>query len=258
MDRSQLRRPLVAGNWKMHGLGQEAVELGTSIMREVSGIDDVEVLICPPFTALTEIVAAVRDSKIIVGSQNCHWSERGAFTGEVSVPMLKAVGCRYVIVGHSERRHVFGEDDEIVAAKVAACRDGGLITILCVGETLEQREADRTSEIVSTQLSGALTLGNLTPENLVIAYEPVWAIGTGRTATPQQAQSVHAGIRQQLGDSLGGDAAAAIRILYGGSVNAENADALFAMEDIDGGLIGGASLAIDSFVPIVRAASASR
>lgn len=239
----------------MHGSGREAVELAAALMSASERVDDVDIVICPPFTALSQVVSAVRGSHIAVGAQNCHWLTAGAFTGEVAVPMLAAIGCRFVIVGHSERRAIFGEDDEIVAAKLAACRDGGLTAILCVGETLEQREAGQTKDVVGSQISRALAVEGLTPFNLIVAYEPVWAIGTGRTATPEQAQETHEQIRNFIRNSTDDTVADATRILYGGSVKPDNATSLFAMPDIDGGLIGGASLSTESFLPIIEAAT---
>lgn len=239
----------------MHSSGREAVELASALMSACAIVDDVDIVICPPFTALNQVVSTVRGSHISVGAQNCHWLAAGAFTGEIAVPMLSAIGCRYVIIGHSERRAVFGEDDEVVAAKLAACCDGGLTAILCVGETLEQREAGQTKDVVGRQISRALAVKGLTPFNFVVAYEPVWAIGTGRTATPELAQETHQQIRDIIRSSTDSTTADATRILYGGSVKQDNATSLFSMPDIDGGLIGGASLSTESFLPIIEAAT---
>jgi triosephosphate isomerase len=209
----------------------------------------VEVAVAPPFTSLHAVQAAVRGSGIEVAAQNVHWEAKGAFTGEVSAPMLAEVGCKHGIVGHSERRQLFGETDEQVAAKFAAARRGGLTPILCVGETLAEREAGRTEEVVARQLGAVLDTSSF--ENAVLAYEPVWAIGTGRNATPEQAQSVHAFLRKKV-------IPAATSILYGGSMKAANAAGLLAMPDIDGGLIGGASLAAEEFLAILRTAGSKR
>jgi triosephosphate isomerase len=249
-----MRRPIVAGNWKMHGTLAEAEALASGVRDRVAGSDAVEIVLCPPFTALQRVGQTVAGSPIALGAQHLHWEHHGAFTGEVSAGMLRDLGCRYVIIGHSERRSYFGETDETVARRVVAALEAGLRPIVCVGETLEQREAGRTEEVVRVQVERGL--GRLGPRlaELVVAYEPVWAIGTGKTATAEQAQAAHAFLRSVLASLAGEEAAAAVRIQYGGSVKPSNAAELFALGDVDGGLIGGASLEAESFGAIVRAA----
>lgn len=250
---SPSRVPLLAGNWKMHGPRQEAVALAEGIKAGVAGVSGREVLVAPAFTALEPVAEVLRGSNVLLAGQNLHWEPKGAFTGEVSAPMLRAAGCTHVIIGHSERRQYFGETDETVAKKVASAQTHGLVPIVCVGETLQEREAGQTLAVVERQLRGGL-LGRdaAAIRAVVIAYEPVWAIGTGKVATPEQAQEVHAFIRRMLAE-LGGDAAAAgCRILYGGSVKADNIDELMRQADIDGALVGGASLQVQSFVRIVK------
>jgi triosephosphate isomerase len=241
----------MAGNWKMYGTHTEAVALVAGLKAAVAGLADREVLVAPPFTALAPVAAALQGSKILLAGQNLHWEDSGAFTGEVSAPMLRDVGCTHVIIGHSERRQLFGETDEAVSKKVEAALRHGLTPIVCVGELLAEREAGRTLAVIERQVSGALK--GLTPDaigSLVVAYEPVWAIGTGKVATPEQAQEVHAAIRGML--SKIGKAAAAARVLYGGSVKPDNVDGLMRKPDIDGALVGGASLKVESFARIVR------
>ncbi|MCK4851499.1 MAG: triose-phosphate isomerase [Candidatus Omnitrophica bacterium] len=251
-----MRRPIIAGNWKMYKDVNEAVELANSIKRAAFDMDNVDIVICPPFTDLSDIGEMLVESAIGLGAQNCFWEKEGAFTGEVSATMLKSVGCQYVIIGHSERRGYFGETDGTVNRKLRAAVDNDLIPIMCVGETLEEREADKTPDVVRTQVTQGLKgfdedhLGQM-----VIAYEPVWAIGTGRTATPEQAQEVHVMIRDLIRELYSGSFAESKRILYGGSVKPENAGELMKQEDIDGGLIGGASLKADSFVDIIKTTS---
>jgi len=248
-----MRRPLIAGNWKMYKRFDEAVDLVSNLKAQLADVRDRDILVCVPFPFLRDIVQALKGTNIHVGAQNMHFEREGAFTGEVSAPMLASVGCEYVILGHSERRHVFGESDESIHRKVLSALELGLKAILCVGEKLEERERGATIEIVGRQLRSGLegVAADKVPV-VTIAYEPVWAIGTGKTATPQQGQEVHAFIRKELrgryGDSLG----ASLRVLYGGSVKPENARALLAEPDIDGFLVGGASLKADSFGPIVR------
>lgn len=238
-----MARPrLVAGNWKMHG-SRESIRILLDAIVAGAGRPSSQCAICPPFPYLAQVAERLRGSAITWGAQNASEHANGAYTGEVSVAMLAEFGCRYVIVGHSERRQIFGESDAQVAAKFAAVRSGGLTPILCVGETLAEREAGRTREVVARQL-GAVKF-----DQGVLAYEPVWAIGTGRTASPDQAQAVHAQIRRRLARAN----AEASTVLYGGSVKAANAAALFAMPDIDGGLVGGASLDADEFLAIGRA-----
>jgi triosephosphate isomerase len=232
----------------------EAIALAKAVragLDERSALRDV--LVAPPFTALTAVAEALRGSSVLLGAQNMHWEKEGAFTGEVSPLMLRDAGCSHVILGHSERRHVFGETDEDVSRKTRAALDNGLTPIVCIGELLAERESNRTLEVVERQLEHGLRL--VTPDELarsVVAYEPVWAIGTGRTATPQQAQDVHAFVRKRMARSHGDAVAAAVRILYGGSVKPENIAELMAESDIDGALVGGACLKADSFLKIVR------
>jgi triosephosphate isomerase len=249
-----MRRYLIAGNWKMFKTISEALELANEIRAGLTTQpSDVDVLVAPPFTALTAVGEALSGSGIALGAQNMHFEREGAFTGEVSPVMLKDVGCSHVILGHSERRQHFGETDEGVGRKARTAFDHGLTPILCVGETLNEREASRTLEVVERQVERALR--NLTPEEAaraVIAYEPVWAIGTGLAATPEQAQEVHAFIRRLVSRSHGEEVAATQRVLYGGSVKPNNAKELMSQADIDGALVGGACLKSESFLQIIR------
>lgn len=247
-------RPLVAGNWKMHGTRESARTLSQAILAGLDGLDGVDVAVCPSFVQIPEVAAVVAGSRLQLGAQTVADQDEGAFTGEVSAAMLGEFGCTLALVGHSERRHLYGESDALVARRFAAALRYDLIPVLCVGETLEQREAGDTQAIVGKQIDAVFELlGAGAFRQAVVAYEPVWAIGTGRTATPQQAQEVHAYIRQRIAEQ---DAAAAeLRILYGGSVKSDNAAALFAQPDINGGLIGGASLKAEEFLAICRAAA---
>lgn len=249
-----MRTPLVAGNWKMHKTVAEGRELVVGIREGIRDITGVDVLICPPFPLLLPIAEAVDGSPIMLGAQNAHEAGHGAFTGEVSVSMLKDTGCTHVIIGHSERRHVFGEAGARLGKKVRAVVDGGLTVVYCVGETLDERESGRTHEVVETQVDEAVTT-DIPADRLIIAYEPVWAIGTGKTATPDQAQDVHKLIRSKLGSTYGPAVADTIRILYGGSVKPGNAADLAAEPDIDGALVGGACLVASDFVAIIAAAT---
>jgi triosephosphate isomerase len=247
------RKPLLAGNWKMHMLTAEAHTLAEGIKKEAGDLTDREVLLAPPYTALLQVADAIRGSDILLAAQNLHWESQGAYTGEVSAAMLRDIGCTHVIIGHSERRQFFGEIDETVAKKTKAAQGAGLVPIVCVGESLAEREAGRTLEVVGGQVrNGLLGQDAAAIRALVVAYEPVWAIGTGKVATPEQAQEVHAFIRRTLADMVGEDAASACRILYGGSVKPDNVDELMRQPDIDGALVGGASLKVDSFVRIVK------
>jgi len=251
-----MRRFLVAGNWKMNGSSGANSALLDGIRRGFSGGDAVDLLVCPPFPYLGTAVAALECSKVRVGAQNVSQFESGAYTGETSAAMLRDVGCEYVIVGHSERRTLFAEASDVVAAKYLAVLSQGLKPVLCVGETLEEREDGRTEEVIDAQLDAVLdSAGVSTFAEAVVAYEPVWAIGTGRTASPEQAQEVHAHIRERLAGQ-DADVASRVQILYGGSVKGDNAAGLFAMADIDGGLIGGASLKAEEFLAIAEAAEA--
>jgi triosephosphate isomerase len=248
------RRSLVAGNWKMYKTIGEARALVAEVRAGAAGAS-ADVLIAPPFTALAAAAEALRGGAVLLAGQNMHGDDEGAFTGEVSPRMLRDAGCTHVILGHSERRQLFGETDEGVARKAQAAFRHGLVPIVCVGETLAERDADRTMEVVERQIERALRA--VTPDQAaatVIAYEPVWAIGTGRNATPEQAQEVHAFIRTLVARSHGDGTAAAARILYGGSVKPDNAAALLGQPDVDGALVGGASLKAASFLEIVRAA----
>jgi len=250
-----MRKKIVAGNWKMNKVTGEAVALATAVKSAIAEGAEVEVVLCPTFTALKTVGDILAGSSIKLGAQNMHWEKEGAFTGEISPGMLKDLGCQYVILGHSERRQFFHETDGNVNRKAKAALAAGLIPIVCVGETLEQREANQTEEVVTTQVTRSLAgLDEGGFRRVVVAYEPVWAIGTGRTATPAQAQAVHALIRQVLAKVCNPGAAQAVRIQYGGSVKPANARELFSQADIDGGLIGGAALEAASFVDIVKAA----
>lgn len=246
-------KPLLAGNWKLNGLIAEAAELARAVAAGSAGADGRDVMVAPTFTALAAVRDAIADSNVALGAQDVYWRESGAFTGEVSAPMLVDAGCRYVIVGHSERRQFFAETDYSVAKKVEAVAAAGLHPVLCVGETLEQRDAGITGSIVETQLRhGIVGMPADDFSNLVVAYEPVWAIGTGRTATPEQAEEVHARIRKVLRDVRSPDKADEVRILYGGSVKPDNVDELMACPNINGALVGGASLKADDFLRIVH------
>lgn len=251
------RRCFIAGNWKMNKTVGEAATLVRELRGLVSMVRDrVEVAIAPPFTALYPVAKALEDSNITLAAQNCHAEASGAFTGEVSAPMLKEVGCQWVILGHSDRRQFFGETDAGVNRKVAAVLKAGMLPIICVGETLAEREANQTLSVVETQVKGCLQgFSAAEGAKFVIAYEPVWAIGTGKTATSRQAQDVHAHIRSIMTGLWNSETAGAVRIQYGGSVKAENAAELLSMPDIDGALVGGASLKPADFAAIVKAKS---
>jgi len=249
-----MRRPLIAGNWKMHGSRAENGELIEAMLLGLPDQTPFDIAVCPPFVYLWEVGRLLKASSIALGAQSVCAEQVGAFTGEASAAMLKDVGCKYVIVGHSERRAIYKEDDALVARKFLAAQSQGLIPILCVGETLEERERGQTMQVVSRQLTAVLDLAGVAAlRAAVIAYEPVWAIGTGKNATPQQAQEVHAHIRTAVA-ARDAKIAADVRILYGGSVKAANARELFAMPDVDGGLVGGASLKADEFLKICAAA----
>ena len=251
------RRCFIAGNWKMNKTVGESLALVRELRNAVSMVRDrVEVAIAPPFTALHPVAKALEDSNILLAAQNCQAAESGAFTGEIAAPMLKELGCSYVILGHSERRQLFGETDQGVNRKVSAVLKAGMLPIICVGETLEEREGARTLTVVETQVKACLSGFSATDgARFVIAYEPVWAIGTGKTATSRQAQEVHAHIRALLTGLWGADTAGQVRIQYGGSVKADNAAELLSMPDIDGALVGGASLKVADFAAIVKAKS---
>jgi triosephosphate isomerase len=247
------RKPLIAGNWKMHKTIQEACQLVTLIKRELIDFDKVDIVVCPPFTALSSVYDIIMETNIKLGAQNLFWKEEGAFTGEISAKMIKDCGAQYVIIGHSERRKYFFEDEQIVNRKIKVALKNNLIPICCVGETLQEREENKTISIIETQLEGAFK--DLKEEdmfNIIIAYEPVWAIGTGKTATPQQAEEVQKFIRDWLENKFSKDLSQSLRILYGGSIKPSNIKELMKKENVDGGLVGGASLEANSFIEIVK------
>lgn len=252
---SPARKALIAGNWKMHAGAADGIALAAGVAAAVREMSATEVVIAPPFTALAAVAQELAElgSPVTVAAQNMHFEGKGAFTGEISASMLRDAGCVWVILGHSERRHIFGESDEVVAKKVAAAFAAGLVPIACVGETLEERESGRTLEVVSRQV--AAFLGDFAKHagTGVIAYEPVWAIGTGKVASPRDAEEVHAAIRKQLDEGAAG-LGAVTRILYGGSVKGDNAEGLLSQPDIDGALVGGASLDAAGFAKIAAAA----
>lgn len=249
------RTPVLAANWKMHKTIAEAVAFTEAFLPLAADADHAEIVVAPPFTALAAVAAACHGSNVAAAGQDVHWEDHGAFTGEVSVAMLAEAGASHVIVGHSERRQLFGETDGTVNRKAQAALAGGLIPIVCVGETLDQREAGETEAVLDRQIAGSLAgLDAAQIGTLIVAYEPVWAIGTGRTATPEQAQAAHAHIRGRLAGLADDAAAGRCRLLYGGSVKPGNAAELAAQPDVDGALVGGASLDPESFVQIVAAA----
>jgi triosephosphate isomerase len=251
-----MRIKVIAGNWKMNNDINESKDL---ISKLLDGLKDInlacEVVVCPPFTSLSEIAEMIRDSKIKLGAQNLHQEESGAFTGEVSAKMLTCSGCEYVIIGHSERRTIFMETNELINQKIRRALKNSLIPIFCVGELLEEREKNITEQVIKTQiLQGLKDFSMDDLKDLIIAYEPVWAIGTGKTATPQQAEEVHLFIRKLLKDNFSADFAENLRILYGGSVKADNSKDLLSQQNIDGALVGGACLKADSFVSVIKSA----
>jgi triosephosphate isomerase len=247
------RLPLIAGNWKMHGARTEAIALARALAASVGHVAGREVVVAPPFTALEPVRDAIAGTDIRLAAQNVHWEAKGAFTGEISVSMVREAGCTYVIVGHSERRQYFGETNESVNRRLHACLTAGLTPIVCIGETLEERDADATLAVIERQIETAFaSVRSDQIAGCVVAYEPVWAIGTGRTATPGQAEEVHHAIRRQLVGRASATTAERVRILYGGSVKPDNIDALMAEPDIDGALVGGASLDATSFARIVQ------
>ncbi|MFI5201039.1 MAG: triose-phosphate isomerase [Candidatus Kapaibacterium sp.] len=248
-----MRPKLIAGNWKMYGTLKETRTLLLQLTNGSSASDSVEIAVCPPFTALFVAKQELEHSHIKLGAQNCYIGREGAFTGEISPVMLVDIGCEYVILGHSERRQFFGESDDLISQKTRVALDAGLIPIVCIGETEEQRTNDDTESVLSRQIRQSLNkITSVEAAKLIIAYEPVWAIGTGKTAAPEQAQQAHAFIREELRKKFG-SLAESIRILYGGSVKPENAEALFQETDIDGGLVGGASLDAVAFLAIIAA-----
>ncbi|HEX8960789.1 MAG TPA: triose-phosphate isomerase [Geobacteraceae bacterium] len=248
-----MRKPVIAGNWKLYKTTSEAVELVGNLAPLVSQSRAVEIIVAPVFTVLGSVAKAIAGTNIQLAGQDCFWEEEGAFTGEVSPKMLQDAGCSHVIIGHSERRQYFGETDETVNRKIKAALSGGLTVLFCIGETLDEREGDKTFEVLKKQLSdGLVGIGREQLDSVIVAYEPVWAIGTGRTATDNQAQEAHAFIRDCLAGIHDREAADATRILYGGSVKPENIKGLMAQPDIDGALVGGASLKAESFAAIVN------
>ncbi len=249
-----MRRPFVVGNWKMNGSRESARALVAGVCSGACGSPGVDIGLCPPFVYMDDARAAIRDASVRLGGQNCAGAERGAFTGEVSADMLADVGCVFVLIGHSERRTLYAESDDAVARKTELALAAGLAPVVCVGETLAEREAERTEAVVGRQIDAVMArLDDDRLARIVVAYEPVWAIGTGRTATPAQANAVHAFLRGRVA-ARHPNVAAGLRILYGGSVKAENAVSLFSEPDVDGGLVGGASLDAEQFVDICRAA----
>lgn len=252
-----MRKTIIAGNWKMYKTIGQAIELANGLKRELFSVNgsDIDVVICPVYTALSEVAEVAANSNIGVGAQDCYWQDEGAFTGEISCPMIKDAGCQYVIIGHSERRQFFGETNDTVNKKLKAVLGHGLTPIVCVGESLAEREASRTFAVIEDHVRNGLA--GITAEQAkktVVAYEPVWAIGTGKVATPQQAQEVHAYIRDLLVKMFDKETAAQMRIQYGGSVKPDNIEELMRQTDVDGALVGGASLKVDSFADIVKKA----
>lgn len=249
------RKPFIAGNWKMHKTISEAVELVKALKGASLELTDAELVVIPPFTALNEVRRVIAESPIQLGAQNIFWEERGAFTGEISPPMLKDSGCQYVVIGHSERRQYFGEIDETVNKKIKAALAHELTPIMCIGESLEEREKGKTIEKVEGQISSGLeSMGKEEMSRIIIAYEPIWAIGTGLTATPDQAEEVHNFIRDKLEEKYGKETASCAIILYGGSVKPANTYDLLKERNINGALVGGASLEADSFIQIAKEA----
>lgn len=248
-----MRTPVIAGNWKMYKTPSEAEGFVKDFLPRVAGVSGVEIVLAPPFTSLCAVAALTRNTNVAAASQNLHFADEGAYTGEISPRMVKESGAKYAIVGHSERRRYSGETDGSINRKVKAAQAAGLIPILCVGETLAEREAGNTFPVVERQLRGGLAeVPASAAGSILVAYEPVWAIGTGKTATPEQAQEVHAFLRGILASLWGDEAAEAVRILYGGSVKPGNISDLMGRKDIDGGLVGGASLSPESFEQIVK------
>ncbi|MFH1577993.1 MAG: triose-phosphate isomerase [Candidatus Omnitrophota bacterium] len=248
-----MRRLIIAGNWKLYKNIPEAIELANGLTRQLHDVDNLDIVLCPVFTALSSVSEVITDSNIGLGAQDVYWQEEGAFTGEVSPLMLKDAGCKFVIIGHSERRQYFSETNDTVNKKIKAALKSGLIPIVCVGETLAQREENKTLEVIKEQLRGALAdISSEEAEGIVIAYEPIWAIGTGRNATAAQAEEVHKYIRNLLAEMYNHSMSAAIRIQYGGSVKPENIGELIEQPNIDGALVGGASLKVETFSQIVK------
>lgn len=251
-----MRKKVIAGNWKMHKDLNETQNLISKLSDGLAREEfNCQVIICPPFTSLSEASALTQGTRIKLGAQNMHFEDKGAFTGEISAAMLKSVGCEYVILGHSERRAIFGETDEIINKKIRKALSSGLNPIFCIGETLQERESGTMKDVIKRQVTGGLNqVSKGEMENIIMAYEPVWAIGTGVTATPEQAQEVHEFVRGLVADMFGDDTAGGLVIQYGGSVKPGNANQLLSQNDIDGALVGGACLEADSFIGIIRSA----
>jgi triosephosphate isomerase len=252
-----MRKTVIAGNWKLNNTSKEAIELVTLLKRDLTDISEVDIIVCPVFTVLADVRDVLNETNIKIGAQNLFWEDKGAFTGEISAPLIKDAGAEYVIIGHSERRQYFGETNATVNKKIKAALAHGLTPIVCVGENLDQRETDKTFDVIQTQCKESLEgFSAEEMKKMIIAYEPIWAIGTGKTATPEQAQEVHQFIRKLLAEMHSQELADAITIQYGGSVKPDNIKALIGQADIDGALVGGASLKRDSFVAIVKSACA--
>ena len=251
-----MRRKVIAGNWKMHKDLSESQSLITKLTNALSKEEiKCDILICPPFTSLSEAAGLIKNTKVKLGAQNMHFEDKGAFTGETSAAMLKSVGCEYVILGHSERRAIFGESDEMINKKIKKALNSGLNPIFCIGETLQERESGIMNDVIKRQVTeGLQQVSKGEMEKVIIAYEPVWAIGTGVTATPDQAQEVHVYVRKLISDIFGDDTAEKLTIQYGGSVKPNNASELLSQNDIDGALVGGACLEADSFISIIKSA----
>jgi len=246
------RRPILAGNWKMNMTATQARDLATKLIPLVSSVKDRDIVLAPTFTSLQTVAEAIKGTNMALAAQNLYWEDKGAFTGEISAEMLLDAGCKYVIIGHSERRQFFGETDETVNKKVRQALNKGLLPIVCVGELLSEREAGKANDVIDRQITGALKgVTAVEMQKIVIAYEPVWAIGTGKTATPDQANEIHAFIRQKVKAMYNMDVAEGLRIQYGGSVTPDNVSQLMAKPDIDGALVGGASLKPESFAALV-------
>jgi triosephosphate isomerase len=247
------RRPIIAGNWKMNKTSAEARELAAKLIALVSGIQDRDIILAPPFTSLHAVSETIKGSNMSLSAQNLFWEEKGAYTGEISAEMLLDLGCKYVIIGHSERRQYFGETDDTVNRKTRQALNKGLLPIVCVGETLAEREIGKANDVIERQVTGAFRgVSALEMQKIVVAYEPVWAIGTGKTATPEQAGAIHGFIRSKISALYSVEVAAGLRIQYGGSVTPENVSSLMAMPDIDGALVGGASLKPESFAALIK------
>lgn len=252
------RKPMIAGNWKLNKTIREAIDFVTLLKRGLSDPQSVDVVVCPPYTALSDVAEILTETEIGLGAQDLYWEEKGAFTGEVSGVMIKEAGADFVIIGHSERRQFFHETNDTVNKKTKAALKSNLTPIVCIGETLAERESGKTFQVIETQIKGGfLNFSREEMKKLIVAYEPVWAIGTGKVATPHEAQDVHAFIRKELAKAFGEETTSGLRILYGGSVKPDNISNLMAEADIDGALIGGASLEANMFSDIVKSASLS-